>query len=49
MGSVEGSAEAMGPDALMELLAIMGGVDGLVGAFFGSLGDLIGVGGGGGA
>lgn len=46
MGSLEGSAEAMGPDALLNLLGIMAGVDGLVGALFGSLGELIGVGGG---
>lgn len=47
MGSLTASAEAMGDDALMDLIALMGGIDGLVGAFFGSVGDLIGVGGGG--
>ncbi|HJC59346.1 MAG TPA: hypothetical protein H9755_03305 [Candidatus Dietzia intestinigallinarum] len=47
MGSLQGSSEAVGPDFLNDLFTIMGGIDGLVGAFFGSLGDMIGVGGGG--
>lgn len=46
MGSLMGSSEAVGPDFLTDLVTLMGGVDGLVGALFGSLGDLIGVGGG---
>lgn len=46
MGSLEGSSEAVGPDFLTDLFKIMGGIDGLVGALFGSVGDLIGVGGG---
>ena len=47
MGSLQGSSEAVGPDFLTDLFTIMGGIDGLVGAFFWSLGDMIGVGGGG--
>lgn len=47
MGSFAGSAEAAGPEFLENLFTILGGVDGLVGALFGSVGDLIGVGGGG--
>lgn len=46
MGSLTASAEAMMPDGLNDLLTVMGGIDGLVGAFLGSLGDLIGVGAG---
>ena len=45
MGSLTASTEAMG-GGLMDLLTVMAGVDGLVGAMFGSIGDLIGVGGG---
>lgn len=44
MGSAAASAEAMG-GGLLQMLEIMAGVDGLMGAFFGSVGDLIGVGG----
>lgn len=47
MGSFAGSAEAAGPDFLTNLLTIVGGIDGLVGALFGSVGESIGVGGGG--
>lgn len=43
MGSLEGSAEAMGPEGLVGMLTVLAGTDGLVGALFGSLGDLIGV------
>lgn len=45
MGSMTASAEA-GGDGLLGMLEIIAGVDGLMGAFFGSIGDLIGVGGG---
>lgn len=45
MGSLAASSEAMGGN-ITDLLELMAGVDGLVGALFGSLGDLIGVGGG---
>ncbi|MBB0970075.1 hypothetical protein G6016_14150 [Dietzia aerolata] len=45
MGSLTASTEAMG-GGVLDLLTIMAGVDGLVGAMFGSIGDLIGVGGG---
>lgn len=45
MGSLAGSAEAVGPEFLGNLLNVMGGIDGLVGALFGSLGGSIGVGG----
>lgn len=45
MGSMTASAEAAGPDFLNDLLGVVGGIDGLMGAFFGSLGDMIGVGG----
>lgn len=45
MGSLTASTEAMG-GGLLDLLTVMAGVDGLVGALFGSVGDLIGVGGG---
>lgn len=46
MGSLTASAEAMLPDGLTDLLTVMGGIDGLLGAVLGSLGDLIGVGAG---
>ncbi|UVE96673.1 hypothetical protein [Dietzia sp. B32] len=46
MGSFAGSAEAAGDDFLLDLLTVIGGIDGLVGALFGSLGAMIGVGGG---
>lgn len=49
MGSMQGSSEAVGPDFLTDLFTVMGGIDGLVGALFGSVGNMIGVGGGGGA
>lgn len=45
MGSLTASTEAMG-GGVLDLLTIMAGIDGLVGAMFGSIGDLIGVGGG---
>lgn len=45
MGSLTASTEAMG-GGLLDLLTIIAGIDGLVGALFGSLGDLIGVGAG---
>ena len=45
MGSLTASTEAMG-GGVMDLLTIMAGIVGLVGAMFGSIGDLIGVGGG---
>ena len=44
MGSLTASSGAMGT-GLMDLLTVMAGADGLVGALFGSVGDLIGVGG----
>lgn len=43
MGSLTASTEAMG-GGVLDLLTIMTGIDGLVGAMFGSIGDLIGVG-----
>lgn len=43
MGSLSASAEAMGDDGLMALLGVMAGADGLVGALFGSIGELIGL------
>lgn len=43
MGSLTASTEAMG-GGVLDLLTIMAGIDGLVGAMFGSIGDLIGVG-----
>ncbi|MGN0100177.1 hypothetical protein [Dietzia sp. CH92] len=45
MGSLAGSAEAVGDDFLDNLMAVLFGADGLVGALFGSIGELIGVGG----
>ncbi|MCD2263439.1 hypothetical protein K3888_12090 [Dietzia aurantiaca] len=45
MGSLTASTEAMG-GGVLDLLTIMAGIDGLVGAMFGSIGDLIGVGNG---
>ena len=44
MCSFEGSAAAAGDGFLDDLMTVMGGIDGLVGALFGSLGGLIGVG-----
>lgn len=44
MGSLSGSAEAMGLDGILNMLTVVNGADGLVGALFGSLGGLIGVG-----
>lgn len=46
MGSFEGSAAAMGPEGLMGMLTVLAGTDGLVAGLFGSIGNLIGVGGG---
>lgn len=43
MGSLTASAGTAGPDFLIDLMTVMAGADGLVGALFGSLGDMIGV------
>lgn len=44
MGSLAASSEAVGDDFLPDLLTIIGGIDGLMGAFLGSVGEVIGVG-----
>lgn len=46
MGSFTASAEAAGPDFLVNLLKVVGGIDGSLGAVLGSLGEMIGVEGG---
>lgn len=43
MGSLTASGEAAGPEFIVNLLTVLMGSDGLVGALFGSVGDLIGV------
>lgn len=43
MGSLTASAGTAGDDFLMNMLTVLAGTDGLVGALFGSVGDLIGV------
>lgn len=45
MGSLAASTEAAGDDFLPNLLTIIGGIDGLLGLFLGSVGQMIGVGG----
>lgn len=43
MGSLAASTEAAGEDFLPNLLTVVFGIDGLLGAFLGSVGDVIGV------
>lgn len=43
MGSLAASSDTAGEGFLVDLLTVLMGTDGLVGALFGSVGDLIGV------
>ena len=43
MGSLAASTEAVGEDFLPNMITIVGAIDGLMGAFLGSVGEAIGV------
>ena len=43
MGSLTASTEAAGEDFIPDLLTVIFGIDGLVGALLGSVGEFIGV------
>lgn len=43
MGSLAASTEAAGEDFIPNLLTVVFGIDGLMGAFLGSVGDVIGL------